>query len=136
MNGNSDALVTARAAAEAFNVPYTHMVKVVHRLSTMGFLTTTRGKGGGLRLSRPAESIRIGQVIRATEPAAPLIDCGGLECPLRFDCRLKDALDDANNAFFRELDRYTLAEISRMPLLEQLVQVGIGGLGRGAAPSL
>lgn len=119
-------LVTARAASTTFNVPYTHMVKVVHRLGILGLLSTTRGKGGGLALARPARSIRIGEVLQMTEPTPPLVNCWEPECPLRFDCRLKHVLDHAQQAFFRELDLYTLADIATMPVLQQLVQLTSG----------
>ena len=58
------ATVTVRGASLMFKVSYTHMVKVVHQLGRRGFLVTTRGKGGGVRLSRPPDQIRIGQVLR------------------------------------------------------------------------
>jgi Rrf2 family nitric oxide-sensitive transcriptional repressor len=118
-----DAVVTARAAATLFNVPYTHMVKVVHQLGLQGVITTTKGKGGGLRLSHPPESVRLGAVLRQTEPKTPIIDCFTQPCPLRFDCLLKEALDRAYAAFLAEMDRYTLAEMATMPTLRALVQI-------------
>jgi len=122
--GASAATPTAKAIAQTFNVPYTHMVKVVHLLARDGWIVATKGKGGGLRLARPAESVRIGQVLRFTEPNAAVIDCFTQPCPLRCDCTLKHALDQAYEGFFLYLDRYTLADIAEMPLLRQLVQIG------------
>ena len=118
-----EAVVTARGAATLFNVPYTHMVKVVHHLGLQRLITTSKGKGGGLRLSHPPERIRLGEVLRQTEPKTPIIDCFTQECPLAFDCSLKEALDRAYGAFFAEMDRYTLAEIAKMPALRTLVQL-------------
>lgn len=115
--------VTVRGAAELFNVPYAHLVKVTHQLSKSGLIATTKGKGGGLRLGRAAESIRIGEVVRLTEPAGSVIDCWTQPCPLRHGCTLKGALDQALAAFYRELDQYTLADIAAMPALQQLVQL-------------
>lgn len=120
---NDGSITTARATAELFNVPYTHLVKVVHKLSLLGFLTTTKGKGGGLRLSRPANDIRIGHVIRRTESSKPIIDCDMPACPLRGDCLLKDALDRAYESFFLELDRYTVGDVAKTPSLQRLVQL-------------
>jgi Rrf2 family nitric oxide-sensitive transcriptional repressor len=117
---------TARAIAVAFNVPYTHMVKVVHLLSRAGWIATTKGKGGGLRLAHPAESVQIGKILRFTEPRGPVIDCFTQPCPLRCDCLLKRALDEAYEGFFVFLDRYTLADMAEMPLLRSLVQISHG----------
>jgi Rrf2 family nitric oxide-sensitive transcriptional repressor len=121
-----EAVVTARGAATRFNVPYTHMVKVAHQLGLQGLITTSKGKGGGLRLSQPPQQIRLGEVLRQTEPKTPIIDCFTQACPLRFDCLLKEALDRAYGAFFAEMDRYTLAEMARMPALQALVQLTLG----------
>lgn len=120
-----ETMVTVRAAADLFNVPYTHLVKVVHQLSRQGLVTTTKGKGGGLRLSRSPALIRVGDVVRITEPQDGVIDCWTQPCPLRNDCTLKRVLDGAFAAFFRELDQYTLAEVAEMPLLKQLVQISL-----------
>jgi Rrf2 family nitric oxide-sensitive transcriptional repressor len=116
-----DARVTARAVSTAFNVPYTHMVKVVHRLGQQGWITTTKGEGGGLRLSRPPKSIRIGAVLRDTEPERAVIDCFTQPCPLRGHCLLKDALDEGHEAFFSKMDEFTLADVAETPMLRQLV---------------
>jgi Rrf2 family nitric oxide-sensitive transcriptional repressor len=117
---------TARTIAVAFNVPYTHMVKVVHLLGRAGWIVTTKGNGGGLRLAYPAESLQIGKILRFTEPKGAVIDCFTQPCPLRCDCLLKRALDEAYEGFFVFLDRYTLADMAEMPLLRSLVQITPG----------
>lgn len=116
-----DAMVTARAVSTLFNVPYTHMVKVVHRLGQEGWITTTKGEGGGLRLSRSPKSIRIGDVLRCTEPEHALIDCFTQPCPLRGSCLLKDALDEGYTTFFAKMNEFTLADVSASPILKRLV---------------
>ncbi len=118
-------VVTARATSEIFNVPYTHMVKVVHRLGILGLIVTSKGKGGGLRLSKSPREIRLGEVVRQTEPSAPIINCSEPACPLRSDCYLKGALDRAYEQFYVELDRYTLEEVARTPSLQKLVQLSV-----------
>ena len=115
------ATVTVREAATIFNVPYAHLVKVAHQLGQQGFLITTKGAGGGLRLARPAESIRLGEILRITEPADAVIDCEAQPCPLTGACLLKGALDSAYAAFLDTLDQYTLAQVARTPRLQKLV---------------
>lgn len=119
----ASATVTVRAASEMFNVPYTHMVKVVHQLGRHGFLITAKGKGGGLRLSRSPELIRLGDVLRITEPGKSVIDCFTQACPLRYNCLLKDALDEAFDSFFSTMNNYTLADVAKTPGLQKLVQM-------------
>lgn len=120
-----NAVVTARSVSTLFNVPYTHMVKVVHQLGMSGLIVTSKGRGGGLRLSQAPELIRIGHVLRMTEPKGQIIDCFTQACPLRFECTLKSALDEAHEAFFAALDAHTLADMAAMPVLRQLVQISL-----------
>ena len=81
-------------------------------LADSGFISTQRGVGGGFTLARPAQSITIGEVVRALE-GPPLVECfreDGGDCVLQPRCRLKAKLAAAREAFMRELDATTLAE--------------------------
>lgn len=119
------ATVTVREVAELFNVPYTHLVKVAHQLGQQGFLITTKGVGGGLRLARSADSIRLGDILRITETSDSVIDCTTQPCPLAGACLLKGALDSAYAAFLDTLNHYTLAEVARTPRLQKLVSLTV-----------
>ena len=117
------ATVTVRGAASILDVPYTHMVKVVHQLGSQGFMATTRGNGGGVRLAKLPEQIRVGEVLRKTEREKAVVDCAKPACPLQNKCLLKSALDRAQAAFFGEMDRYTLADVAVAPALQALVSL-------------
>lgn len=95
-----------------------HTAKVIARLAELGFVTTVRGRSGGVRLSRPASEINIGQVVRSTEDNLELVECFDAEhnqCPIAPACSLAPALDEALSAFFAVLDRYTLAQLTERP---------------------
>lgn len=85
-----------------------HAMKVVNTLANAGYLETVRGRTGGFRLGRPAAEIRLGDVVRLTEPCITPADCG--TCVLRRSCGLTAMLGRAMDAFMAELDRQTLAE--------------------------
>ena len=77
-----------------------------------------RGAGGGFSLARPAETITLGQVVRALEGGSALVECfrdDGGDCVLLPRCRLKARLAAAREAFMRELDGTTLAECAYLP---------------------
>ena len=102
---------TSEIAAE-FGISRNHLAKVVRDLADSGFISTQRGVGGGFTLARPAQSITIGEVVRALE-GPPLVECfreDGGNCVLKPRCRLKARLAAAREAFMRELDATTLAE--------------------------
>ncbi|ODS58158.1 MAG: hypothetical protein ABS36_04540 [Acidobacteria bacterium SCN 69-37] len=103
--------------ASAFGISRHHVVKVVHTLQRLGYLETTRGRGGGFQLAHAPEAIRVGDVIRQTEGTLSLVECfdDGSTCPLTPACGLKLALEEAFGAFFATLDRWTLADIIGQP---------------------
>lgn len=104
-------LVTVNEIAEQFAVSHHHLVKVANILAQHGWIHSTRGKGGGLRLGHAPSDIPFGAVVRLLEGDGDLIDCADPPCALRGGCNVKSALDAARDAFFATLDRYTLADI-------------------------
>jgi len=102
-------LSTISDIASAYGVPKNHLMKIVHHLALQGYVETTRGKGGGMRLARPPGEIRIGDVVRSTGEAQPIVDCS--DCSLRPACSLRGILSCAMDAFFTVLDQHTLADL-------------------------
>lgn len=109
---------TVDEVAETFGISRHHLVKVVHDLGRNGYLETRRGIGGGFVLGRPAETIRVGEIVRLGEETDQVMDCADKQnhlCRLFPECRLRDALTEAAEAFFAVLDGYTLADLVRKP---------------------
>lgn len=111
-------LVTISELAEQHGLSKGHLMKVVNDLARQGVIETSRGRGGGLRLSQEPERIRIGDVVRASETDFRLVECFDAAlntCTLTPDCRLKHLFDDALRAYFRALDGATLADLTAGP---------------------
>jgi Rrf2 family nitric oxide-sensitive transcriptional repressor len=109
---------TIAEISSAFDISENHLTKVAHFLGKQGWISTVRGKGGGLALARRAEDIGVGAVVRDTEGAAMPAECFDVEnnhCAILKGCRLKKVLADAVRAFYEVLDRYTVEDISRSP---------------------
>jgi Rrf2 family transcriptional regulator, nitric oxide-sensitive transcriptional repressor len=107
-------LVTIAEMAERYGVSRNHLMKIVNELARQGLLETVRGRSGGLRLAQPAQAIRLGAVVRASEPDFRLVECFDAAtdtCPLTPVCRLKRALRSALDAYLAELDAVTLADL-------------------------
>ena len=108
-------LLTIAELAQSLKLSKNHLMKIVNDLSRQGVLETTRGRGGGIRLSKPPSAIRIGDVLRASETDFRLVECFDPAtdlCTLTPSCRLKSLLHKALNAYFAELDAMTLADVA------------------------
>ena len=106
---------TISEIAEYHKISRNHLIKVVNNLAGHGFIETTRGKGGGLRLARAPHMISLGEVVRATETNMNLVECFDLksnECRIIRGCGLKSALYEARRAFMTVLDQFTLADVT------------------------
>lgn len=103
-----------------------HLMVLVHRLGGLGFLENTRGRGGGVRLARPASEIRLDEVVRATEPSFELVECyrgHSNRCLITTPCRLRGVLDEAMEAWLGVLGRYSLADlVERNPALVHILR--------------
>lgn len=113
----SGRLITIEEIASAFGISRSHLMKVVNTLTKAGLLRAIRGRSGGLTLARLPLQIRLGEVLRLTEPDFALVECFGLGngCLLTPRCRLKGILGEALTAFFDTVDRYTLADLVLRP---------------------
>jgi Rrf2 family nitric oxide-sensitive transcriptional repressor len=125
-------LVTIGELAEHHALSKNHLMKIVNDLARQGVIATTRGRGGGLRLLKDPADIRVGDVVRASETDFRMVECfdsGTNACTLSPNCRLKHVLGAAMQAYFRELDAATLADISS-PLTGTVLDKGTSVLRR------
>ena len=99
------------AFAAEQGLSYNHVAKVAQGLIRAGFITSQRGRNGGVTLARAPAELSVGEVVRALEPGMRLADCG--RCALRFDCATSGVLDEALAAFVAVLDRTTLEKAAR-----------------------
>jgi len=108
-------LPTISEIAEAYGISKNHLMKVAHQLGVQGYIETVRGRGGGLRLAKPAEEIGIGSVVRFTEQDMAMVECMGEDggCLLTPSCALRGIIGEALQAFLGVLDDYSLADITR-----------------------
>lgn len=111
-----DETVTISELADYYHISRNHLVKVVHNLGLKGYIQTTRGKNGGIKLARPAGEIVVGAVVRDMEPDLDLLECFNPvtdQCVITNICTLKHAFFDARKAFLSELDLHTLADTAK-----------------------
>ncbi|MGD8567304.1 MAG: Rrf2 family transcriptional regulator [Gammaproteobacteria bacterium] len=106
--------VTISEIADYYNISRNHLVKVVNNLANLGYITTVRGKGGGMYLAYPANEINVGEVVRNVEPNFNIVECFAEEhkdCRIEPVCKLKRVLQSATDSFLTELDQYSLQDV-------------------------
>lgn len=109
-----DRLVTIGEIAKAHDISHSHLMKVVHHLAQKGYLETIRGKGGGFRLSRSPAEIIVGVVVREAEMDSVPVECfdpKNSNCRILPACRLRHCIAEAENQFYKVLERYSLADL-------------------------
>ena len=107
-------LPTVCEISEAHGISRSHLMKIVMDLAALGWLETTRGRGGGLRLLRAPASLSLGEVVRQTETDMNMVECFDKHlntCRLDGFCRLKGIFKKASRDFVESLNAYTLADL-------------------------
>lgn len=119
--------LTVGEISDRYGISLNHLLKVVQKMSELGYVETTRGKSGGVRLLADPTKLKLGTVVRDMEPELGVVAClrtGEQPCMIAPACRLKSLLNDATNQFLAALDEHTLADITRAkPRLASLLQL-------------
>ena len=98
-------LIKVAEIAKRLDITQQNAFKIVHLLSKAGFLSSVRGRHGGVRLARSAAQIRIGDVVRSIETM-------GQENTETGRGSLHRIVDDALDAFISVLDQHTLQDMA------------------------
>lgn len=120
--------VTISEIAERHDISRSHLMKIVMTLSGLGWLESSRGRSGGIRLSVDPEKISVGDVVRQTETDFHVVECFdevSNSCRLNGRCKLKSVLQRASDSFLNELDQVTLADLlpSRNAAMSQPIRI-------------
>ncbi|WP_417708654.1 RrF2 family transcriptional regulator [Roseibium aggregatum] len=112
--GQSNDPQTVDKLSKQLGLAKSHVMKIVAHLAKGGYLETTRGRGGGIRLAKAPAKIRLGDVVRLIEPDLGVVACLKPEptvCAFLPRCALKGAMAQASEAFLASLNTETLASI-------------------------
>lgn len=114
---HSERLVTIDETQEIYGISRGHLMKIVGVLASAGILRSQRGRAGGFTLGRPASEIRLGEVLRLTEPDFEMVECLAPTnaCAITPFCRLPGIVTEALGAFMAVMDRHTLADLIIRP---------------------
>ncbi len=110
-------LALVNEIATANNIPKKFLDAILGELRNAGFVQSRKGKGGGYRLARLPEDIRVGSVVRVLDgPLAPY-PCASRtryepcdDCDVT-TCQVRHIMLDVREAIAEVLDHRTLAEM-------------------------
>ncbi len=68
-------VVSTREIGQAYDISKHHLARVVQTLGQHGYVDLLAGRGGGVRLARDPDRIRLGDVVRLAEPNLDLVGC-------------------------------------------------------------
>lgn len=109
-----DKLVRKHEIATSCGASEAHLALVIHQLGQTGFLTTHRGRGGGIELAHDPLKLTVGEVYRALEPDHSVTECLTRDhenCPRAKDCSLTKLMCEALDAFYQVLDKVTVQDL-------------------------
>ncbi len=108
--------IPLREIAQRQDISEKYLESILKLLVKEKLLTGLRGKGGGYRLSRPAEAYTVGEILRCTEGTLAPVSClAGEEmvCPRRRECRTLPLWLDLERVVADYLDGVTVADLAQ-----------------------
>jgi Rrf2 family protein len=113
------ALVADIAAANS--IPKKFLDAILGELRTAGFVYSKKGRGGGYTLARPADEIRIGDIVRALDGMLAPIGCASRnfyrrceDCDRTKACGVRIVMAQARDAISSVLDARTLSDMREL----------------------
>jgi Rrf2 family nitric oxide-sensitive transcriptional repressor len=127
-----DQLIKVAELSDRLDITQQNVFKIVNLLARAGLIEAMRGRNGGVKLARPAQMIRIGDAVRATEVTRVAIEEGA--GPRGKGHGVNRVLDDALEAFIDVLDRHTIADMVRSQTASEGQVRARASAGRSAGP--
>ncbi|MCX4083838.1 Rrf2 family transcriptional regulator [Rickettsia hoogstraalii] len=104
---------SVKEISEYYNISLNHLVKVIHRLAQLGYINSSKGKGGGIKLAFSPSSMKLGDIIEKLEPNMDIVECFNKNtnsCRITNSCQFKHFIKKASEAFIKTLNNYTLED--------------------------
>lgn len=107
-------LRSARAIAEAMDIPVSYLPQLLAVLVDVGIVASETGRAGGYRVARPPDRITLLEVIDAVEPErSPTCVLRGGPCAWEGRCAFHEPWAAAKQALLDRLAATTFAEVIR-----------------------
>ncbi|MEX0607020.1 MAG: Rrf2 family transcriptional regulator [Halofilum sp. (in: g-proteobacteria)] len=116
-----DGPVALGEIASRQDISLSYLEQLFSRLRRQGLVTSTRGPGGGYRLSRPADAISVAHVVDAVAERVEYTRCGGeRNCQNHERCLTHDLWQSLGDHVRSFLDEATLASLMERPAIREV----------------
>ena len=108
-----EAKSSVKEIADYYGISRNHLVKVVHKLAQLGYIQSTKGKGGGISIVPETLDASLADIVKKLEPNMNIVECFDKvnnTCRITDSCQLKHYLFEAKQSFITTLEKYTLAD--------------------------
>ena len=109
LGNNPNKLFTVDELSNTLNLSTHHIKKIIYKLAKNGYISSSKGRNGGIKLGMDSKNINLGKLLEITEDNLNIVEyfsSDSISCNLNGKCKLKPVLNDSFNSF--KLSEYTL----------------------------
>jgi Rrf2 family transcriptional regulator, nitric oxide-sensitive transcriptional repressor len=103
-------LVRIDEIAEQLVIPKNHLIKVLNFMIKQKWISSVRGRYGGVYYLKSSDNLLLGNLIIRLENKQELLNCS--ECKLQNSCFLRVLLKESVDCFYNNLNKYKLSDIN------------------------
>ena len=112
-NKAQNEITSVKEIADNFDLPASLLAKVLQQLAKHEIIEPIQGPGGGYRLNKPLESIKLSDFIEIIEGPVGLVDCiNDPECGHVSTCNIRLPIERVNNTIKDLFSNMTLADLT------------------------
>ena len=114
--------VSLREIGQRQDISAKYLEQLARSLCASGLLNGSRGQGGGYALSKGADEISVGDILRSAEGTVAPVSCLAhpeTACPRRDECTTIEFWAGLDDAIERYVDAWTLDDLVRGACIQQ-----------------
>ena len=114
LGNNPNKLFTVDELSNTLNLSTHHIKKIIYKLAKNGYISSSKGRNGGIKLGMDSKNINLGKLLEITEDNLNIVECfnNPENCPLMTGgCKLKYIISNSLEKFIKEFSKYSLEDI-------------------------
>ena len=111
---NRDKLCKVENMSNDLKISNHHIKKIVFNLAKEGYISSSKGRSGGIKLAKNPTDIKLDEVLLFCENLYKMLQCeeDRKYCTYNIEkCLIKNIVDEAREKFIEEFKKYTLNDL-------------------------